>query len=160
MKHKEEILKLRAEGKTYNEIKEITGASKGTISYHCGEGQKEKSYARNSKARKKINAIFRKIKEDRGCMDCKLSFPHYVLEFDHVPERGEKKGSPAIVAYNKNLEEGWMWQKICQSLDEKGIYEKNRYASKDDLINQNLITKNPDYVPGLYRTHIDFIKRK
>jgi hypothetical protein len=32
---KDEILKLRKEGKTYNEIKEITGASKATISYHC-----------------------------------------------------------------------------------------------------------------------------
>lgn len=61
---------------------------------------------------------------------------------------------------NKNVEEVSMWQKICQSLDEKGIYEKNMHASKNDLINQNLITKNPDYVPGLYKTHIDFIKRK
>ncbi|NIM25834.1 MAG: hypothetical protein GTN97_01715 [Nitrosopumilaceae archaeon] len=61
---------------------------------------------------------------------------------------------------NKNIEEVSMWQKICQSLDEKGIYEKNMYASKADLINQNLITKNPEYVPGLYKTHIDFIKRK
>ena len=61
---------------------------------------------------------------------------------------------------NKNVEEVSMWQKICQSLDEKGIYEKNMHASKNNLINQNLITKNPDYVPGLYKTHIDFIKRK
>ena len=38
---KEQILKLREEGKTYNEIQKITGASKGTISYHCGEGQKD-----------------------------------------------------------------------------------------------------------------------
>ena len=34
-KLKEQILALRAEGKTYNEIAKITGASKGTISYHC-----------------------------------------------------------------------------------------------------------------------------
>lgn len=32
---KEQILALRAEGKTYNEIHRLTGASKGTISYHC-----------------------------------------------------------------------------------------------------------------------------
>ena len=61
---------------------------------------------------------------------------------------------------NKNTEEVSMWQKICQSLDEKGIFEKNMFTSKEDLINQELITKNPDYVPGLYKTHIDFIKRK
>jgi hypothetical protein len=133
VKHKEEILKLRAEGKSYNEIKEITGASKGTISYHCGEGQKEKSYARNSKARKKINAIFRKIKEDRGCMDCKEFFPHYVLEFDHVPGRGEKKGSPAIVAYNKNLDEGMKELKkcdvVCANCHKKRTYDRADWAS-------------------------------
>lgn len=32
---KNEILRLRDEGKTYNQIKEITGLSKSTISYHC-----------------------------------------------------------------------------------------------------------------------------
>ncbi len=32
---KEEILKLRKEGKSYNEIKTIVGASKATIHYHC-----------------------------------------------------------------------------------------------------------------------------
>ena len=32
---KNEILKLRSEGKSYNEIKDITGLSKATISYHC-----------------------------------------------------------------------------------------------------------------------------
>ncbi|MDX1441318.1 MAG: hypothetical protein R3237_02540 [Nitrosopumilaceae archaeon] len=61
---------------------------------------------------------------------------------------------------NKNLEEVSMWKKICQFLDEKGIYEKNMHASKEDLITQNLIIKNPEYVPGLYRTHIDFVKKK
>ena len=35
---KEEILRLRQEGKTYTQIQDILGCSKGTISYHCGEG--------------------------------------------------------------------------------------------------------------------------
>lgn len=43
---KEQILQLRQQGKTYNEIKEQLGCSKGTIAYHCGEGQKEKSLTR------------------------------------------------------------------------------------------------------------------
>lgn len=34
---KEEILKLRKEGKSYNEIKEILKCSKATISYHCSK---------------------------------------------------------------------------------------------------------------------------
>ncbi len=57
---KEEILKLRAEGKTFNEIKDILGCSKGTISYHCSEGQKEKTINRKRKSRKD-NPLMNKI---------------------------------------------------------------------------------------------------
>lgn len=34
---KEKIIKLRSEGKTYNEIKQILGCAKSTISYHCSK---------------------------------------------------------------------------------------------------------------------------
>lgn len=43
---KEEILQLRKEGNSYNQIKEKLGCSLSTISYHCGSGQKEKSLNR------------------------------------------------------------------------------------------------------------------
>lgn len=43
----ENIIRLRNEGKTYNEIKEITNASLSTISYHCGDGQKVKTRVRS-----------------------------------------------------------------------------------------------------------------
>lgn len=44
---KDRILELRAEGKTYSEIKKELGCSKATISYHCGNNQKEKTNKRN-----------------------------------------------------------------------------------------------------------------
>ena len=56
---KEDILKLRLQGKTYGEIKKILGCSKGTISYHCGEGQKEKVMQRT---RNRRNCLAEKIK--------------------------------------------------------------------------------------------------
>lgn len=60
---KELILKLRKEGKTYDEIRTEVGCSKGTISYHCGKGQKIKYRNRQRRNRKKINNIInRKIK--------------------------------------------------------------------------------------------------
>ena len=43
---KENILKLREEGKTYSEIKKELNCSMSTISYYCGEGQKERAYDR------------------------------------------------------------------------------------------------------------------
>ena len=59
---------------------------------------------------------------------------------------------------NKNIQEVSMWQKICLSLEQKRILEKNMNLSKENLIEESLIVKNPQYVPGLYKTHIDFIK--
>ena len=49
---KERILELRSLSYTYREIQEaIPGLSKGSIAYHCGEGQKEKT-SNNQKQRK------------------------------------------------------------------------------------------------------------
>lgn len=59
---KEEILRLRQEGKTYTQIQDIVGCSRGTISYHCGEGQKEKTKERTIQSRRGIRSIvLRKI---------------------------------------------------------------------------------------------------
>ena len=52
---KDDILKLRSEGLTYNEIQKILSCSKASISYHCGEGQKTKNLLRTSNAKKKDN---------------------------------------------------------------------------------------------------------
>jgi DNA-binding CsgD family transcriptional regulator len=43
---KEQILELREKGYTYNQIVEELGCSKSTVSYHCGQGQKEKTLNR------------------------------------------------------------------------------------------------------------------
>ena len=51
---KDEILKLREEGKSYNEIMKILHCSKGTVSYYCGDNQKEKAIKRTQKRRKNI----------------------------------------------------------------------------------------------------------
>ena len=51
---KEEILKLRNEGKTYNEIKKELNCSKGTISYYCNSEQKQKTLNRTKKRRENI----------------------------------------------------------------------------------------------------------
>ena len=41
-RHKEDILRLRSEGKSYREIEKALGCSKSNIAYHC-DGGKEKS---------------------------------------------------------------------------------------------------------------------
>lgn len=59
-KIKNKILELREQGKSYTEIQKILGCSKGTISFHCGKGQKLKSKNRKIKYIKK-HPYIRKI---------------------------------------------------------------------------------------------------
>jgi 5-methylcytosine-specific restriction endonuclease McrA len=48
---KNKILELRRSGKSYKQICDIIGCSKGTVAYYCGVGQKEKTKLRNQKNR-------------------------------------------------------------------------------------------------------------
>lgn len=57
---KDKILELRELGYSYGQIEKELGCSKSTISYHCGEGQKEKSRTRQRKSRL-LNPIASKI---------------------------------------------------------------------------------------------------
>lgn len=53
---KDEILRLRAEGKSYRDIQGILNCSKSTISYHLGDGQRKKTNERNKIAKAKKRA--------------------------------------------------------------------------------------------------------
>ena len=46
-RRREDILNLRKQGLTYKEIQAELGCSKGTISYHCGSNQREKTRVRS-----------------------------------------------------------------------------------------------------------------
>lgn len=48
---KNDILKLRDEGLSYNQIRDRLGCSKGTIAYHCGAGQKKKTLSNTRRRR-------------------------------------------------------------------------------------------------------------
>ncbi|CAB4124068.1 hypothetical protein UFOVP45_139 [uncultured Caudovirales phage] len=84
------IIKLRLEGKTYIEIQELTGASKGTISHHVGKGQKDKTRERRIRYRKDIKEHIRDVKECNPCVDCGKFFNYYVMQFDHLPQFEKK----------------------------------------------------------------------
>lgn len=60
MSKKEQILQMRAEGKSYKEIIAILGCSKSLICYYCGSNHKEKTAARQRKRREK-NVLIKKV---------------------------------------------------------------------------------------------------
>ena len=53
-RRKEDILKLRSEGKSYRQIEKELGCSKSLISYHCGNGNEKKRVSKTNSARKQI----------------------------------------------------------------------------------------------------------
>lgn len=59
---KENILKLRSEGKSYQEICQTLGCTKSTVAYHCNRTTKDKVIQKNNEYRKKIPLI---VKVDR-----------------------------------------------------------------------------------------------
>lgn len=56
---KEQILRLREEGHSYRSIQNQLGCAKSTVSYHCGEGQKEKNLARTRAFRTNMSPLKR-----------------------------------------------------------------------------------------------------
>lgn len=64
MSKKQEILKLRDEGKSYREIEVLLGCSRSVISYYCNSEQAKKSSERQKRNRKK-NVLVRRIESFR-----------------------------------------------------------------------------------------------
>jgi 5-methylcytosine-specific restriction endonuclease McrA len=96
---KEQILQLREEGKSYKEIMEIVGCSKGTISYHCGEGQKNKTNLRTKKYRdnhktdihqifnKKVRAFLgSKLRDFNRNGNISLKYKDLLSKFSDIPK--------------------------------------------------------------------------
>jgi DNA-binding MarR family transcriptional regulator len=84
---KEQILELKEKGYSYNQIKEQLGCSKGTIAYHIGIGQKNKTIERNSNKRNKIVRFIQEYKAGKKCADCGENYPYWILEFDHLQDK-------------------------------------------------------------------------
>lgn len=61
MRFKEQILKLRSEGKSYREIQKILGCHRSNITYHCGKDQKIKSNIRHRKYMAKQHPATKKV---------------------------------------------------------------------------------------------------
>jgi len=80
-----EIIKLREEGKTYDQIITVLNCAKSTISYHVGKGN-ENSRVKGQLSRKKIKNFIDHYKSANPCVDCGMKFKYYVMQFDHLPQ--------------------------------------------------------------------------
>ena len=116
MRHnlKEQIIKLRLAGLTYEQIADKLGCSKSTISYHLNSNTKT-NVTKSKKTIYEPGDFLEKIqeyKQKQGCTDCKVEYPHYVLEFDHRPEF-KKLGNVYRVFKKYGIEKAWQEVAKC-----------------------------------------------
>lgn len=130
MELKDKILKLRSLGYSYNKIQQELGCSKGTIAYHLGANQKEKTKERTIRRRTIQKRKLWDIKEKSGCVDCGEKYPHYMLDFDHVPGF-EKIGNVADIVSN------YSWEKGMKELEKCQVVCANCHRIRTYIRNQN-----------------------
>ena len=85
MSYKEDILRLRAEGKTYGEISQELGCSKGTVAYYLKDTQeysvKEVKMPVSSVFSDKIITYIENYKIKRPCAGCSQYLHHSQMDF-------------------------------------------------------------------------------
>lgn len=119
-KYKDNILRLKAEGKTYLEIVDILKCSKSTVSYYSSNKQQENAKLARIKllpvrkeSRKRGVVRNRKYIDDflkeNACIDCGNNDVR-VLEFDHV--KGIKVGNISNAIRN-----AWSLDKLKEEIN-------------------------------------------
>lgn len=82
---KEKIQQLRAQGKTYSEIVDIVGCSKGTIAWHCSEKARANCLAKQ-RVQRKQDITDLKTGAGGKCQCCGYDKCLEVLHFHHKDE--------------------------------------------------------------------------
>ena len=103
---KEKIIQLKNEGKSYREIEKILNCSKGTISYHLGKNQKEKTNNRTKKRRE--NKLIHKID----------SFKYQPKKIRVGIMAFQKKDNNTKHNYNKDLEKTFTCEDVIKKYGE------------------------------------------
>ena len=122
---KEQILKLRAKGKSYNEIVSIVGCAKSTVAYHCNGTTKQtvKEYRNSNREhnlenqrqlREEKKSLLRRYKLMKGCAKCRYKENALALEFDHIDE--SKKNSNMSDLIDRGMKHIKTELKLCQVL--------------------------------------------
>lgn len=83
---KESILELREQGLSYNQIVAELGCAKSTVSYYCGQDQRNKSRVRQKDKRSHYRRYIQEVKTSSPCVDCNIEYPYYIMDFDHRPD--------------------------------------------------------------------------
>lgn len=131
------IVVLRSEGKTYSQIQQELGCSKGTIAYHLGLGQKEKSAARQKDRRRTISSYIQAVKQTTPCADCGENYPYWIMEFDHL---GDK-----LFQLSNHHHKGYSLEDVQAEIAKCDVVCSNCHKNRTFL----RLVKTAEYVPDL-----------
>lgn len=82
---KQRIVNIRASGGSFEDIQNELNCDMDYIIYHLNKDSKVNvSKKMRHEHTSELEAI-QTFKEHMGCSDCMYDYPHYVLEFDHLP---------------------------------------------------------------------------
>jgi len=140
---KNKILKLRKKGLSYNTIVKKLGCSKGTVAYHCGAGQKEKTLRRSLKNRanklkttNNTRAFLKKFaRRYKGICGCKLcgNKDFRVLDYDHINHKDKLYNISSLWKWSFSIEilktEIRKCQVLCANCHRIKTYEEQEYNS-------------------------------
>ena len=142
----EMILELRKKGYAYRQIEKELGCSKGTISYHIGKGQKEKTKTRLNKTRPARRVSKREWmyqqKANKGCA-CGKCDPNIVvdpaaLDYHHVDQKTKSFnlgdiGGRSIKLLQKEIDKCILIRADCHRIIESNA-RNDIYAQKRNTI--------------------------
>ena len=114
---KEKIFELRSHGYSYGQIQKVTGFSKSSISYHLGDGQKEKCLERNKKLQR---GVFRKTRDfhnssrgERGeYKDVEVTRIEHIRKKGRIfmyGHKGKRKGTYYMHKNKLTYQDGIIW---------------------------------------------------
>ena len=133
------IHQLREMGYSYRDIQRETGFSKGTISYHLGDGQKLKTKLRNQKSvptrrQTRQDYIYYK-KLNTPCHDCGMIVDPCALDYHHL-DRETK-----CFSISRGINGNWSKNKIDEEIDKCILLCANCHRIRESDVNEDFYSK-------------------
>jgi hypothetical protein len=95
----------------------------------------ERGKAYKRERRREIALFLRAYKSGTPCTDCGNYFPEYVMEFDHVPERGQRRhdiGSQSSGSWGTLMEEMDMCDLVCANCHKVRSHVRGQFGRIED----------------------------
>ena len=116
---KDQILKLRSEGKSYKQIVKLLGCSQGLVTVYCSKNGKSLHRARQARRREYLRQTVYDLKMSRGgkCESCGYDKCMDALHFHHIDPSNKSKesrhGLTKLSSIKKIMDEAAKCDLIC-----------------------------------------------